>query len=175
MLLRRRMGYVVQSGGLFPHLCARDNVTLAARHLGMPRETMARRLDELRELARLPADALERYPAQLSGGQCQRVSLMRALMLDPAVLLLDEPLGALDPMIRRELQDELRRIFMTLHKTVVLVTHDLEEARFLGDRIVLLDEGRIEQDGTYEDLLERPASSFVERFVNAQRRLEVGG
>ena len=170
MWLRRRMGYVIQSGGLFPHLTARENVTLMARHLGHEARAMGERLDKLVSLTRFPADGLERYPAQLSGGQAQRVGLMRALMLDPSVLLLDEPLGSLDPEIRRELQDELRELFQRLKRTVVLVTHDLEEARFLGDRIVLLCGGQVEQDGTYEDLVAHPASEFVARFVRAQRR-----
>ena len=170
--LRRRMGYVIQSGGLFPHLTAEENVTLVARYLGRGRREIRDRIDELVALTRFPASGLDRYPAQLSGGQCQRVALMRALMLDPAVLLLDEPLGALDPMIRRDLQDELRELFRALDRTVVLVTHDLEEARFLGDRIVLLRRGEIVQDGRYEDLVQRPATEFVTRFARAQRRTE---
>jgi osmoprotectant transport system ATP-binding protein len=167
--LRRRMGYVIQDGGLFPHLTAGDNVTLMARHLGWPMERTSARLDELRALTRLPADALDRYPSQLSGGQCQRVSLMRALMLDPDLLLLDEPLGALDPMIRAELQAELRAIFRRLGKTVVLVTHDLAEAGFFADTICLLRAGTIVQTGTLAALVDDPADAFVERFVNAQR------
>jgi osmoprotectant transport system ATP-binding protein len=167
--LRHRMGYVIQDGGLFPHLTARGNVALLARYLGWDRERVAKRLAELAELTRFPADGLDRYPAQLSGGQRQRVSLMRALMLDPGVLLLDEPLGALDPMIRSELQTDLRDIFQRLHKTVVLVTHDLGEAGFFGDAIVLLREGRIVQQGTLQDFLRRPAEAFVTQFINAQR------
>ncbi|HXG12545.1 MAG TPA: ATP-binding cassette domain-containing protein [Gemmataceae bacterium] len=166
--LRRRMGYVVQDGGLFPHLTARGNVTLMARYLGWDRPRIERRLAELAELTRFPLDGLDRYPVQLSGGQRQRVSLMRALMLDPDVLLLDEPLGALDPMIRSELQTDLRQIFRTLGKTVVLVTHDLGEAGFFGDLIVLLRDGRIIQQGTLADLMKTPADPFVTRFVNAQ-------
>jgi osmoprotectant transport system ATP-binding protein len=168
--LRRRMGYVIQSGGLFPHFTARENVCLVARYLGQDAAAIRARIDELVALTRFPPAGLDRYPAELSGGQCQRVGLMRALMLDPSVLLLDEPLGALDPMIRRELQDELKELFRTLGRTVILVTHDLEEARFLADRIVLLRDGEIAQDGSYEDLVCRPASDFVTRFVRAQRR-----
>jgi len=167
--LRHRMGYVVQDGGLFPHLTARGNVTLVARYLGWDVTRIERRLAELVILTQFPPDGLDRYPLQLSGGQRQRVSLMRALMLDPEVLLLDEPLGALDPIIRSELQADLRRIFQTLGKTVILVTHDLGEAKFFGDRIVLLRQGRIVQEGTFADLLERPADPFVTRFINAQR------
>jgi osmoprotectant transport system ATP-binding protein len=166
---RRRMGYVIQDGGLFPHLTGRGNVALAAESLGQSRNAIIERIEELRRLVRLPVDALERYPAQLSGGQRQRVSLMRALMLDPALLLLDEPLAALDPMIRADLQEDLRTIFRSLDKTVLMVTHDMGEAVFFGDRIVLMREGRIIQSGAPEDLLQRPVDSFVSRFIQAQR------
>jgi osmoprotectant transport system ATP-binding protein len=167
--LRRRMGYVVQDGGLFAHLTARGNVTLLARYLGWEERRAEARLAELAELTRFPADGLDRYPVQLSGGQRQRVGLMRALMLDPEVVLLDEPLGALDPIVRSELQDDLRRVFRAVGKTVVLVTHDLGEAGFFGDRIVLLRDGQIVQQGTLADLVQSPADPFVTRFVNAQR------
>jgi len=166
--LRLRMGYVIQEGGLFPHLTARGNVELMARQRGHTPAARAARVAELGALTHLPDDTLERYPAQLSGGQRQRVSLMRALMLDPELLLLDEPLGSLDPMIRADLQHELREIFRSLGKTVVLVTHDLREAACFADRLLLLHEGRVVQDGPPEDLLERPADAFVERFVRAQ-------
>ncbi|MFO0844758.1 MAG: ATP-binding cassette domain-containing protein [Gemmataceae bacterium] len=167
--LRRQIGFVVQDGGLFPHLTARGNVTLMARHLGRPTD----RLAELVELTRFPADKLDLYPAQLSGGQKQRVSLMRALMLDPALLLLDEPFAALDPLIRYELQADLRGVFRQLKKTVVLVTHDLAEAGYLGDEVVLMQAGRVVQKASYRDLIERPTDEFVTRFVTAQRPPEV--
>ena len=167
--LRRRMGYVIQDGGLFPHLDARGNAALLARHVGWDEARIEARLAELLALTDFPADGLARYPGQLSGGQRQRVSLMRALMLDPDVLLLDEPLGALDPMIRSDLQSDLRSVFAALGKTVVLVTHDIGETGYLGDEIVLLRRGRIVQRGTLEDLVRRPAEAFVSRFVNAQR------
>ena len=167
--IRRKMGYVIQDGGLFPHLTARGNATLMARYLGWSEERIGARLGALSELTQFPADGLDRYPAQLSGGQRQRVSLMRALMLDPEVLLLDEPLGALDPMIRSELQDDLRRIFQRVEKTVVMVTHDIGEAGFFGDTIFLMREGAILQEGNLEALVRRPAEEFVTRFVNAQR------
>jgi osmoprotectant transport system ATP-binding protein len=170
-LLRRRMGYVIQSGGLFPHLTARGNIVLMARYLGWDRARIAARLDALAALTRFPADGLDRYPGQLSGGQRQRVGLMRALMLDPDMLLLDEPLGALDPIIRRDLQTELKEIFAAVGKTVVLVTHDIGEAGYFGDLIVLLQAGRIVQQGTLAELLDKPADPFVERFVTAQRSL----
>jgi osmoprotectant transport system ATP-binding protein len=174
--LRFRMGYVVQDGGLFPHLTAHGNVTLMARYLGWNAQRIDTRLAELAELTQFPADGLMRFPSQLSGGQRQRVSLMRALMLDPDVLLLDEPLGALDPIIRSELQTDLRRIFQALGKTVVLVTHDLGEAGFFGDLLVLIRAGKIVQQGKLADLVRAPAEPFVTRFINAQRRpLEVLG
>jgi osmoprotectant transport system ATP-binding protein len=128
---------------------------------------------ELAELARLPAGSLDRYPVELSGGQRQRVSLMRALMLDPEVLLLDEPLGALDPIIRSELQADLRTAIRTLEKTVVLVTHDIGEASYLGDEVVLLRDGRVVQRGSLRELVESPADAFVSRFINAQRGPEL--
>lgn len=173
---RRRMGYVIQEGGLFPHLDCRGNVALLARHLRWPRDRIDARLAELCELTQFPTEGLARFPTQISGGQRQRVSLMRALMLDPNVLLLDEPLGSLDPMIRSELQTDLKRIFQSLGKTVVMVTHDMGEAAFFGDTIILLKDGRIIQQGPYDALLAAPADSFVTDFINAQRSpLDVGG
>jgi len=168
---RHRLGYVIQEGGLFPHLTARGNITLMARHLGWPTARISARVGELATLTHFPADGLDRYPGELSGGQNQRVSLMRALMHDPEVLLLDEPLGALDPMIRFELQEDLRRVFETLGKTVVLVTHDLAEAGFLGHTLVLMRDGRVVQQGSVDELMTSPADAFVDRFVRAQRSL----
>jgi osmoprotectant transport system ATP-binding protein len=167
--LRPKMGYVIQEGGLFPHLTAAANVTLMAQHLEWPPDQIQSRLLALTALTKFPAEALSRYPVQLSGGQRQRVSLMRALMLNPDVLLLDEPLGALDPMIRADLQTDLKHIFQQLHKTVLLVTHDLGEAAFLGDHIVLLRAGQIVQQGPLTELLQTPAEPFVTDFINAQR------
>ena len=172
LALRRRMGYVIQEGGLFPHLTAAQNVTLMARHLQTFQEDeIQAKLDELCELTRFPKEGLARYAVELSGGQRQRVSLMRALALDPDVLLLDEPLGALDPMVRASLQTELKEIFNRLGKTVILVTHDMAEAGYIGDNIVLMREGRILQQGTLDDLRERPANEFVSEFITAQRSL----
>ncbi len=167
--IRRRVGYVIQEGGLFPHLTARDNVLLMSRHLGRPGSEMETRLEELCALSQFPRDALDRYPAELSGGQRQRVSLMRALMLSPEVLLLDEPLGALDPLVRSALQRDLKEIFARLKQTTLLVTHDMGEAAFLADEIVLMNEGRIVQRGSAADLRDHPASEFVSDFINAQR------
>jgi len=167
--LRRKMGYVVQGGGLFPHLSSRENVALVARLLGWGKDRIEERITEIARLARIDLGLLERFPAQISGGQQQRVALLRALMLDPNVLLLDEPLGALDPIVRAELQDELKQTFEALGKTVVLVTHDMNEAAFLGDTIVLMKDGSIVQRGTFEELNDEPASPFVTRFIHAQR------
>ncbi|HEX3036791.1 MAG TPA: ABC transporter ATP-binding protein [Thermodesulfobacteriota bacterium] len=166
---RRRMGYVIQEGGLFPHLTAGENVSLMAKHLGWNRQRIETRINELSELTKFPRDGLDRFPAQLSGGQNQRVSLMRALMLNPDILLLDEPLGALDPLIRYDLQRDLKEIFQTLGKTVIMVTHDIGEAGFFGDKIVLLKDGSIVQQGGIIDLVKNPADPFVTRFINAQR------
>jgi osmoprotectant transport system ATP-binding protein len=167
--VRQRMGYVIQEGGLFPHLTAYDNAALMPRYLGWSEERIAARIEELIALTQLPSDAMQRYPLQLSGGQRQRVSLVRALVLDPDVLLLDEPLGALDPLIRADLQQDLRKIFALVHKTVVLVTHDIGEAAYLADTVVMLKDGRIIQQGALADLAEQPADPFVTRFIAAQR------
>jgi osmoprotectant transport system ATP-binding protein len=167
--VRHRIGYVIQDGGLFPHLSAEGNVGLLARYLGWTKKRIDARIRELADLTRLPHSALSRYPAQLSGGQRQRLGIMRALMLDPAVVLLDEPMGALDPLVRYDLQEDLRKIFQSLGKTVVMVTHDMGEAGFFGDRVILLGNGRIVQEGTLDDLLRAPADEFVERFITAQR------
>jgi osmoprotectant transport system ATP-binding protein len=171
LALRRQIGYVIQEGGLFAHLTAAQNVLLMAKHLNQPAQEMETRLRELCELTNLPENVLTRYPVELSGGQRQRVSLMRALMLQPKVLLLDEPLGALDPMVRARLQDDLKEIFQRLQQTTVLVTHDMAEAGFFADRIVLLNQGRVVQSGTLDDLRNRPASTFVRDFLHAQRGL----
>jgi osmoprotectant transport system ATP-binding protein len=171
--LRHRMGYVIQEGGLFPHLRATDNVSLLARHLKWSAARITSRVHELAELTKLEPSLLARYPEQLSGGQRQRVSLMRALMLDPELLLLDEPLGSLDPLIRFDLQRDLKAIFQDLGKTVLLVTHDLAEASFFADDIVLMRAGKILQRGPLRDFQLAPADPFVTRFVEAQRTVEV--
>jgi osmoprotectant transport system ATP-binding protein len=152
--IRRRIGYVIQDGGLFPHLTGQANVTLMARYIGWPREQIRDRVEELASLTRLEPALLLRYPAELSGGQRQRVSLMRALMLDADVLLLDE----------------LAAIFRRLKKTVVLVTHDINEAAFFADQIILMRAGRVVQKGTADDLFNRPAEAFVSQFVQAQQQ-----
>jgi osmoprotectant transport system ATP-binding protein len=168
--MRRRIGTVLQNGGLFPHLDVRTNASLPAREAGWPQAKIDARMDELAGVARLDRELLERFPSQLSGGQQQRAALMRALILDPDLLLLDEPLGALDPMIRFELQNDLHAMFARLGKTVVLVTHDLSEAAFFGDEVVLMRNGGIAQRGPASELVRRPADDFVKSFVRAQRR-----
>ena len=167
--VRRRVGYVVQNGGLFPHLTARQNISLLGEYLGIDGARLDARIRELAEMTRFPSGCLDRYSTELSGGQNQRVGLMRALMLDPKVLLLDEPMGALDPMIRFELQADLRVLFSELKKTVVMVTHDLAEAAYLGHQIILMRDGRIVQQGLLDDMLSAPADEFVTKFVRAQR------
>jgi osmoprotectant transport system ATP-binding protein len=169
--LRRRIGYVIQEGGLFPHLTARGNILLMARYLGSPLEEMRTRLRELSELTRFSDNLLSRYPIELSGGQRQRVSLMRALMLSPELLLLDEPLGALDPLVRASLQKDLKEIFARLRQTTLFVTHDLAEAAYFADKIVLMNEGCIVQQGSLADLRENPTDDFVSEFINSQRAL----
>jgi osmoprotectant transport system ATP-binding protein len=167
--IRHRIGYVIQEGGLFPHLDAMGNITLLAGYLGRDRAWIEGRVSELCSLVRTPRELLRRFPRELSGGERQRAALMRALMLDPQVLLLDEPLAALDAITRRELQSELKEVFARLAKTVVLVTHDLHEAAWFGDEIVLMRAGRVVQRGSLEDLLAHPAEPFVTEFVHAQR------
>jgi osmoprotectant transport system ATP-binding protein len=170
----RTLGYVIQEGGLFPHLSAEQNVLLVAkaRSSGAIKanpSSLSARIQELCALLRVDSSLLKRFPKELSGGQRQRIALMRALLLDPPLLLLDEPLGALDPVIRSELRGELKAVFEKLKKTVLLVTHDLDEAAFFGDTITLMHDGRIAQHGAFDDLIERPANEFVARFIGAQR------
>jgi osmoprotectant transport system ATP-binding protein len=167
--LRVHMGYVIQEGGLFPHMTVSGNVTVMARHLRLPPARIDARLRELAELVHLPPSLFDRYPIELSGGQRQRVSLMRALMLDPKLLLFDEPLGALDPMIRYDLQQELKGIFAALGKTVLLVTHDIAEAAHFGHTLALMRDGAVVQQGTLAELVTAPADPFVTKFINAQR------
>lgn len=169
--LRLGMGYVIQEGGLFPHLDVKNNVTIAANSLMWNRDDVEERYAWLLQLTKLANDYSDKYPHELSGGQRQRVSLMRSLMLDPGILLMDEPLGALDPLIRFDLQKDLKQIFTTLGKTVLMVTHDLSEALYFADEIILINNGSIEQVGSPADLIDNPANSFVKRFIAAQRNL----
>jgi osmoprotectant transport system ATP-binding protein len=174
VLLRRRVGYVIQQVGLFPHQTIGDNVATVPRLLRWDKAKVAARVDELLALVGLDPDAYrDRYPDQLSGGQRQRVGVARALGADPPVLLMDEPFGAVDPITRARLQDELLRLQATVRKTIVLVTHDIDEAVKLGDRIAIFQEGGIlAQHGTPAELLGRPADGFVADFVGADRGLK---
>ena len=165
----RKIGYVIQDGGLFPHFSSRKNVTLQAELNLWSKDRINQRIQELIEVVGLTEALLQKPPSRLSGGQRQRVSLMRALMMDPDLLLLDEPLGALDPIIRAEVQSELKTIFNSVKKTVVIVTHDMSEAAFFGHTITLLQNGMIAQHGEFEELVRRPQSAFVTQFLSAQR------
>jgi osmoprotectant transport system ATP-binding protein len=172
--LRRRIGFVIQNVGLFPHQTIGTNVATVPRLLGWPKERTGPRVDELLDLVGLdPDEYRERYPAQLSGGQRQRVGVARALAADPPVLLMDEPFGAIDPVTRVRLQDEFLRLQQEVRKTVVFVTHDIEEAVKIGDRIAILDVGGVlEQFDTPAEILGRPASAMVADFVGADRGLK---
>jgi osmoprotectant transport system ATP-binding protein len=168
--LRRQIGYVVQEAGLFPHFTARENVELMPRLFGWPEPKRRARTEEL--FALLGLDFVRhgpRFPTELSGGQRQRVGLARALAADPPILLMDEPFGALDPLTRRRLQFEFRTLNAALHKTVVLVTHDVEEALFLADRVVVLAEGTVKQVGTPDEIRRTPTSDFVASFLGLSR------
>jgi osmoprotectant transport system ATP-binding protein len=169
--LRRRIGYVIQNVGLFPHQTVRTNVGTVPRLLGWPRERIRARADELLDLVGLdPARFANRYPHELSGGQRQRVGVARALAADPVVLLMDEPFSAVDPIVRARLQEEFLRLQAEVRKTIVLVTHDLDEAVRLGDRIAVLSQGgKLEQYAPPADVLGQPATPFVREFVGADR------
>ena len=167
--LASKMGYVIQEGGLYPHMTALENVILVARLKGWSASQIKNRVEELSELVSFDQSVLDQYPRYLSGGQKQRVGLIRALMLDPPFLILDEPLAALDPLVRFDLQNQLKEIFGKLQKTVVLVTHDIGEAAFFGDTVTLLNKGHVLQSGPFKELVTNPADPFVTRFINAQR------
>jgi len=172
--LRRRIGYVIQNVGLFPHQTVRANVATVPRLLGWDKKRIRARVDELLDTVGLdPATYGDRYPAQLSGGQRQRAGVARALAADPTVLLMDEPFSAVDPIVRERLQSEFLRLQETVRKTIVFVTHDIEEAVRLGDRIAVMSQGgHVEQFATPAELLGRPANEFVADFVGADRGLK---
>jgi osmoprotectant transport system ATP-binding protein len=171
LALRRRMGYAIQSIGLFPHWTVAQNIATVPQLLKWPRAKIDARIDELMALLGLDPQLRGRYPHQLSGGQQQRVGVARALAADPEVLLMDEPFGALDPVTRGTLQQEMKRIHRLLGRTIVLVTHDIDEALQLADNLVLMDEGRVVQQGTPLEMLTRPANAFVRTFFG---RSELG-
>ncbi|MGY1855718.1 ABC transporter ATP-binding protein [Modestobacter sp. SYSU DS0290] len=172
--LRRRIGYVIQAGGLFPHMTVGTNVGMVPRMLGWDKERVTARIDELLDLVGLDPEVYrDRYPKELSGGQQQRVGVARALAADPPVLLMDEPFGAVDPITRQRLQDELLRIQEELGKTIVFVTHDFDEAVKLGDKIVVFDVGaRVVQYDTPEAILAEPAEEYVADFIGAGATLK---
>ena len=171
--LRRRIGYVIQQIGLFPHLTINENIAAVPRLLGWDRQRIAARVDELLELTDLGTDMRDRYPAQLSGGQRQRVGVARALAADPPLMLMDEPFGAIDPINRERLQNQFLRLQSEIRKTILFVTHDIDEAIKMGDRVAVLRRGGIlAQYATPEELLMSPADDFVEDFVGADRALK---
>jgi ABC-type proline/glycine betaine transport system ATPase subunit len=172
VLLRRSIGYVIQQVGLFPHLTVAQNVAIVPRLLGWGKPVRRQRADELLELVGLPpVKFANRHPRQLSGGQQQRVGVARALAADPKIILMDEPFGAVDPITRKQLQGELRRIQSEVHKTIIFVTHDISEAFLLADRIVLMYRGRLIQNGTPAELLRHPATQFVTDFIGEDQGL----
>lgn len=171
--LRRDIGYVIQQVGLFPHLTIAANMMMVPSLMGWSKDRMRLRVTELLDLVRLDRGYAERYPAQLSGGQQQRIGLARALAADPPVMLMDEPFGALDPITRTEVQDEFLRLKSEVRKTVIFVTHDIDEAIKMGDRIAVLRQGGVlAQYGTADELLSRPTDEFVADFVGADRGLK---
>jgi len=166
--LRRQIGYAVQGTGLFPHLTVEGNITLLAKLAGWDRDRMRARAEALMKLVNLPVDYGRRYPHELSGGQQQRVGLCRAMMLNPGIFLLDEPFGALDPITRAEVHREFLRLQASQARTIVLVTHDLREARKLAQRLVVLNRGRVVHHGTFAEVLEASADEFVRAFFQSQ-------
>nr|WP_313024362.1 ABC transporter ATP-binding protein [Brucella intermedia] len=170
-VLRRRIGYVIQQNGLFPHRTVAENIATVPLLLGWDKQRIDRRVDELLDLFQLEAaDYRDRYPHELSGGQQQRVGVARALAAGPNILLMDEPFGALDPVIRAKAQEDLKAIQKRLGTTIILVTHDMEEAISLGDRIAVMDDGKLLQYGPPAEILARPATDFVERLVGTGER-----
>ncbi len=168
--LRRSIGYVMQNSGLMPHFTVIDNVATVLRLTGVRRREAHERARELLDTVGLDRALADRYPSQLSGGQQQRVGVARGLAADPNILLMDEPFGAVDPIVRADLQQELIRLQVELDKTVVFVTHDIDEAFLLGDQVVILDKGaRVVQVGSPSEIIENPADEFVEAFIGAER------
>ena len=171
--LRRHIGYVIQQVGLFPHMTVRDNIATVPKLLGWTKAKIDERVDELLGLVNLdPTEFRDRYPRQLSGGQAQRIGVARAMAANPTTMLMDEPFGAIDPINREVLQDEFLRIQAKLKKTIIFVTHDINEAIKMGQRVVLLQDGQLVQAGLPDELLNRPANEFVKSFVGADRVLK---
>ncbi|OIR61839.1 glycine/betaine ABC transporter ATP-binding protein [Bacillus sp. FMQ74] len=170
--LRRKIGYVIQQIGLFPHMTIQQNISLVPKLLKWPEQQRKERARELLKLVDMGPEYLDRYPHELSGGQQQRIGVLRALAAEPPLILMDEPFGALDPITRDSLQEEFKKLQKTLHKTIVFVTHDMDEAIKLADRIVILKAGEIVQIGTPDDILRNPADEFVEEFIGKERLIQ---
>ncbi|MCY8483169.1 choline ABC transporter ATP-binding protein OpuBA [Bacillus mojavensis] len=170
--LRRKIGYVIQQIGLFPHMTIQQNISLVPKLLKWPEQQRKERARELLKLVDMGPDYLDRYPHELSGGQQQRIGVLRALAAEPPLILMDEPFGALDPITRDSLQEEFKKLQKTLHKTIVFVTHDMDEAIKLADRIVILKGGEIVQVGAPDDILRNPANEFVEEFIGKERLIQ---
>ncbi|ASV69509.1 betaine/proline/choline family ABC transporter ATP-binding protein [Cytobacillus sp. FSL W7-1323] len=170
--LRREIGYVIQQIGLFPHMTIQENISLVLKLLKWPEEKRKSRAEELLSLVDMTPDYLERYPHELSGGQQQRIGVLRALAADQPLILMDEPFGALDPITRDALQDEFKNLQKKLDKTIVFVTHDMDEALKLADRIVILRDGQLVQCGTPDEILREPADEFVEEFIGKERLVQ---
>src|SRR4051794_27011311 len=171
--LRREIGYVIQQIGLFPHQTIGENIATVPKLLGWDKQRVRARVDELLELVGLEEELRDRYPGQLSGGQRQRVGVARALAADPPLMLMDEPFGAIDPINRGRLQDEFLRLQAEIRKTVVFVTHDIDEAIKMGDRVAIMRQGgQLVQYGTPEEILTQPADDFVAQFVGRDRALK---
>ncbi|WP_085524194.1 betaine/proline/choline family ABC transporter ATP-binding protein [Tuberibacillus sp. Marseille-P3662] len=170
--LRRSIGYVIQQIGLFPHMTIRDNIALVTKLLKWPEDKRHARAEELLKLVDMPSDYLNRYPHELSGGQQQRIGVLRALAADPPLILMDEPFGALDPITRDTLQEEFKKLQQSLGKTIVFVTHDMDEALKLADRIVIMRDGQMVQVGTPDDIIRNPANEFVEEFIGKDRLVQ---
>lgn len=169
------IGYIPQQGGLFPHLNARKNVTLVAKARGWDPIKIESRWHEIFPLIQLRTDLMNRFPKELSGGEIQRLAIFRALFLNPQLLVLDEPLSALDPIVRSNLQTELKSLFNRLKKTVIIVTHDLAEAAYFGHTINILKAGELLQSGSFEELTSHPAHPYVEEFIRSQRSIQIAG
>lgn len=170
--LRRKIGYVIQQIGLFPHMTIEENITLVPHLLKWTSDKKSKRAEELLSLVDMPKDYLNRYPNELSGGQQQRIGVLRALAANPPLILMDEPFGALDPITRDSLQEEFKRLQRSLDKTIVFVTHDMDEAIKLADRIVIMKDGEVVQFDSPEEILRNPANEFVEDFIGRERLLQ---
>ncbi|ASN03897.1 betaine/proline/choline family ABC transporter ATP-binding protein [Virgibacillus necropolis] len=170
--LRREIGYVIQQIGLFPHMTIEENISLVPKLLKWPEDKRRSRAEELLQLVDMEKSYLERYPNELSGGQQQRIGVLRALAADPPLILMDEPFGALDPITRDALQEEFKKLQQSLGKTIVFVTHDMDEALKLADRIVIMREGKLVQVGTPDEILRNPADDFVEEFIGKERLVQ---